>query len=50
MAEVGLLKFRAEDRSDVDEMLMGTSAWTENAGIERIKPEFVSTAKRNEKS
>ena len=46
MVEIGLFKFKMEERSDVDEMPLGASPLTDNAGIERTKPELVSIAKR----
>ena len=49
MAEVGLLKFKAE-KSDGDETPLGASRLADNAGIERTKPELVSIVKRKEKS
>ena len=45
MVEAGLFKFKAEERSDVDEMPLGTSQLTGSAGIERTKPKLASIAK-----
>ena len=47
MAEIGLFKFKTEERSDVEEMPLGTSQLTDNAGIERTKPELLSIAKHS---
>ena len=50
MTKLGLFKLKAEERKDVDGMPLGTSPLTDNTGIERTKPELISTAKRNKKS
>ena len=47
MAEVVLVKFKAKGRRDACEMSLGASQLTDNAEVERDKPEPSSIAKRN---
>ena len=50
MAEVALVKFKAKGRRDAGEMLLVASQLTDNAEVERDKPEPSSIAKRNFKN
>ena len=47
MAENVLVKFKAKERRDTCEMPLGASQLTDNAEVERDKPEPSSIAKRN---
>ena len=47
MAEVVLVKFKAKRRRDAGEMPLGASELTDNAEVERDKPEPSSIAKGN---
>ena len=50
MAEDVLVKFKAKGRRDACEMPLGASQLTDNAEVERGKPEPSSIAKRNFKN
>ena len=45
MAEVGLFKLKAKERSDMDEMPLGTSRLTDNTRVARTEPELASIVK-----
>ena len=47
MAELVLVKFKAKGKRDAGEMPLGASQLTDNAEVERDKPELSSIAKRN---